>query len=472
MGVCGDGVVEGGEECDNGPNNNDLLQGACRSDCTAAGCGDAVVDYVLGEECDDGNAMAGDGCSDSCGVEVGNACGDGKVIPAEGEECDDGNKTPGDGCSATCQFEVLGAMCGDGGIDMGEVCDDGGLINGDACNPTCNLKNTTKHFLGQVGQPGFQDGAGMSARIGGAGTLAVDNTYLYLADSMNRRVRRITIANATIQTIAGSGQMGDVDNMNGLMAQLGGIEAITTDGNRLWITSNRKIKEIALSGQFPVKTVAGSGAMGLADGVGPAAQFDDPRGLTYYAGFVYLLDANGAVLRRFDPATNEVLTLAGQPYQTGNVDGVGNAARFTSPRYMASDNSGVLYIADTNGFHIRTYNIGANYVGTFAGTGMAGYVDGVGTNAAIHRPRGMTSDGTSIYFTEFNQHTIRQGILATQDVSTNVGQHCNGMMCNGGYTEGVGTASRWSGPFSVVYHSPSDSLFVVDSGNAVIRRIQ
>jgi hypothetical protein len=157
----------------------------------------------------------------------------------------------------------------------------------------------------------------------------------------------------------------------------------------------------------------------------------------------------------------------------GTTDGVGMNAQFVSPRYMTSDNSGVLYIADTNGFHIRTFNTVTNYVGTFAGNGMAGYADGVGAMASIHRPRGMASDGTSIYFTEFNQHTVRQGVLATQSVTTNIGQHCNGQMnCMGGYTEGVGTAARLNGPFGLNYHFPSKSLFVLDSTNRVIRRIQ
>ena len=147
-------------------------------------------------------------------------------------------------------------------------------------------------------------------------------------------------------------------------------------------------------------------------------------------------------------------------------------ARFISPRYMASDNSGLLFIADTNGYHIRSYNTFDGYVGTFAGNGSQGYVDGVGNNAAIHRPRGMTSDGTSVYWTEFNQHTVRQGIIASQSVSTNVGQHCNGNNCNGGYTEGIGTASRFNGPFALAFHYATNSMFVLDAGNNVIRRIQ
>src|SRR5688572_27616675 len=62
-------------------------------------CGNGVVED--GEQCDDGNRNDGDGCGASCSLEAGGACGDG--VSGPGEECDDGNTTAGDGCSDTCQ---------------------------------------------------------------------------------------------------------------------------------------------------------------------------------------------------------------------------------------------------------------------------------------------------------------------------------------------------------------------------------
>ncbi|HEY8378382.1 MAG TPA: hypothetical protein VIK91_17920 [Nannocystis sp.] len=475
-GTCGDGVLDCDEACDDGPANSDILQGACRTDCSLAGCGDSVVDYVLGEQCDDGNQAAGDGCDDACQVEAALSCGDGALDLDQGEACDDGNQADGDGCSAACQLELVGQQCGDGAMDGLEVCDDGNLDNGDACNPTCNLTNTTELFVGAPGQIGLQDGVGMNARISGTGALTADLTHLYLADAQNNCIRKIDVMTAQVETIAGSinGTAGYVDSPDGLMARFAGLESITTDGKTLWVADgmNKRIRAVSLTPPYAVTTVAGNGMAGLQDGIGDAATFEDNRGLTYYAGHVYLVDAVGAVLRRLDPATGEVVTLAGQPYTAGTVDGVGMSAQFVSPRYMTSDNSGMLYIADTNGYHIRSYNTVTGYVGTFAGNGVQGYADGVGTSASIHRPRGMTSDGTSIYFAEFNQHTIRQGILATGEVSTNAGQHCGGMNCMGGYVEGVGTAARFNGPFSLTFHFPSNSLFILDGANRVIRRLR
>ena len=122
--VCGDSIVQTGEECDDGNTaNND----GCSSSCKNEVCGDGITQ--TGEECDDGNTANNDGCSSACKTE---SCGDGTV--QTGEECDDGNTTDGDGCSATCTVEP---SCGDGNVDAGEECDDGNTANNDGCSSSC-----------------------------------------------------------------------------------------------------------------------------------------------------------------------------------------------------------------------------------------------------------------------------------------------------------------------------------------------
>jgi cysteine-rich repeat protein len=103
--ICGDGIVSGecGEECDDGTGNDDALPNACRTDCRAAHCSDGVVDD--GEACDDGNPASCDGCSDHCVAEPGLACGDGIPEVLCGEQCDDANDVVGDGCSGPCRLE-------------------------------------------------------------------------------------------------------------------------------------------------------------------------------------------------------------------------------------------------------------------------------------------------------------------------------------------------------------------------------
>jgi cysteine-rich repeat protein len=90
-------------------------------------CGNGVLDP--GEQCDDGNRDDTDGCTTACTV-----CGDGIVSP--GEECDDGNLVNGDGCDANCTF----TSCGNGIVTAGEQCDDGNHVAGDCCSPACTLE--------------------------------------------------------------------------------------------------------------------------------------------------------------------------------------------------------------------------------------------------------------------------------------------------------------------------------------------
>jgi len=119
-----------------------------------ASCGDKLVIKDLAEECDDGNILAGDGCSDTCKVEAGfycggtpsicvSRCGDGVITPKE--KCDDNNVESGDGCSASCKTEFgytctatpsfcePTPYCGDGVKASTEQCDDANSDRGDGC---------------------------------------------------------------------------------------------------------------------------------------------------------------------------------------------------------------------------------------------------------------------------------------------------------------------------------------------------
>lgn len=98
--VCGNGIVEANEECDDG-NNTD--GDGCNANCQREYCGDGIIQSGLGEECD-GSAPEHYTC-ESCKLIYHPYCGDGNVD--QGEECDDGNNQNGDGCSATCQRECF-----------------------------------------------------------------------------------------------------------------------------------------------------------------------------------------------------------------------------------------------------------------------------------------------------------------------------------------------------------------------------
>jgi cysteine-rich repeat protein len=129
---CGDGVQDDGEECDYGEANSDTEPDMCRTDCRLPYCGDAVEDNL--EECDHGQENSDtvpNTCREDC---TSYHCGDG-VIDI-GEQCDDGaenDDTVPDACRTDCQE----AHCGDSVLDSGEQCDDGNLDEGDGCSSTC-----------------------------------------------------------------------------------------------------------------------------------------------------------------------------------------------------------------------------------------------------------------------------------------------------------------------------------------------
>ncbi len=126
---CGDGAVDQqiGEVCDDGNIvNGDGCSSTCMSDET---CGNQILD--VGESCEDGNTVDGDGCSSSC---VSEYCGNDQ--PDLNEVCDDGNTVDGDGCSATCASDET---CGNRVLDAGEACDDGNAVDGDGCSRLCTF---------------------------------------------------------------------------------------------------------------------------------------------------------------------------------------------------------------------------------------------------------------------------------------------------------------------------------------------
>jgi cysteine-rich repeat protein len=137
---CGNKVVQSGEECDDG---NLMAGDGCDHECQLEGevaptCGNAVREG--NEQCDDGNAQDNDGCNANCErvvapLPVAAQCGNATV--ETGEQCDDGNRAVGDGCDANCQVEQQAPVCGNGVREGSEECDDGNTNTGDGCDARC-----------------------------------------------------------------------------------------------------------------------------------------------------------------------------------------------------------------------------------------------------------------------------------------------------------------------------------------------
>jgi cysteine-rich repeat protein len=144
--VCGNGIVEPGETCDDG---HTTACGPCNATCTGPGsgsvCGDGTVCPDT-EACDDGHKTACGACNATCtAAGTGSVCGDG-VVCADTETCDDGHQTDCGPCNATCTGPGTGSVCGDGSLCPDtEACDDGDTLVCGTCNATCTGAGITSN---------------------------------------------------------------------------------------------------------------------------------------------------------------------------------------------------------------------------------------------------------------------------------------------------------------------------------------
>src|SRR5207302_2050522 len=140
------------------------------------------------------------------------------------------------------------------------------------------------------------------------------------------------------------------------------------------------------------ETVAG-GTYGIADGVGAAAQFQEPAALALDgAGHLFVADPSAGTVRQIVLATGAVTTPYGEAGKMETHDGIGALAHFSGPAGLAYD-GGSLYVSDRMDHVIRQINLTTGYVALFAGTaGKPGNDDGLGV-ATFFRPGDLIADG-------------------------------------------------------------------------------
>ncbi|CAN0588930.1 unnamed protein product, partial [Ectocarpus sp. 12 AP-2014] len=130
------------------------------------------------------------------------------------------------------------------------------------------------------------------------------------------------------------------------------ITTSDADGDNVTVSAPTLPSWLSVSNEATVSTLAGSGIENFADGMGNAAEFNKPQGVAVdAAGNVYVSDSQNHRIRKITPA-GEVTTLAGNS-TNGSADGTGTAAQFTSPRGVAVDAAGNVYVADTFNHLIR-----------------------------------------------------------------------------------------------------------------------
>lgn len=224
----------------------------------------------------------------------------------------------------------------------------------------------------------------------------------------------------------------------------------------------------------PISLVAGLlGGAGVLDETGTAAQFNSPASVTVGSdGTIYVADSFNHTIRKVTPA-GVVATFVGKPGVSGYVNGAGILAQFNSPRGIAIDAAGNLYVADRYNHLIRKVTPGGT-VSKFAGIQTAGGTDGAGdTVAQFNQPMGVTIDLTvgaegTLYVADYGGHKIRSIDIFTQVVATVAGTGVSGSTDNAN-----GTSAQFNTPADVRFGTVGANkfLYVADSLNSVIRRI-
>lgn len=311
-------------------------------------------------------------------------------------------------------------------------------------------------FAGAIGSSGTTDATGNAARFTAPNQLVTDGSYLYVVESAGN-VRRIDIATRQVTTIG----------------NIGGSDGIATDGTNLYATnkSDCTVRKMRLS-DFATSLVAGSAfACSFADapaGPGSAARFYGPSGITTDGTYLYVADYTNNRIRRIEPFTGVTITIAGTG-TAGLLDTAGSSAQLNQPDGVTYY-SGKLYVADMLNYRVRTVdlNSGNFTMATLSGSTW-GNTDGAAGTAQFKKPHQIAIDGSYGYVTDEDTHSIRRVDLQTGYTTTLSGWETR-------TTSVVGTGGGLAGTaaFRDLYGITSDgkNLFVTDSLDQVVRRIE
>ncbi|MCI0539286.1 MAG: hypothetical protein L0Z50_29110, partial [Verrucomicrobiales bacterium] len=342
--------------------------------------------------------------------------------------------------------------------------------------------------------------------------VAVDSTGdIYVADTLNHTIRKLTPTGSVTMVAGLAESIGSADGA-GDGARFNHPHGLAVDGaGNLYVadTVNHLVRKVTPAGV--VTTLAGmAGSTGSADGTGNAAQFNQPSGVAVDSmGNLYVADTFNHTIRKVTPE-GVVTTLAGLSDSIDSADGNGSAVRFHYPSSVTVDKVGNLYVADTGNQTIRKVILAGDvtFVTTFAGlAGSVGITDGTGGSARFWNPYGVTVDsGGNVYVADLGSNTLRKitpaGVvttlagLAIEDTSCAAFQRPSGVAVDGagiiyvldvcnrirsvtptgmartlagqprlGNADGTGTAAQFNSPRSIVLDS-AGNFYVADMFNS------
>lgn len=301
--------------------------------------------------------------------------------------------------------------------------------------------------------------------------IAVDSQgNIFLSDSGNNRIRKITSGNA-VSTVVGDGtEAYKGDGGSATAAQLAQPLGIAVDkSGNLYIADrgNNRIRKVTGSN---IATVAGNGLTNYGgDGInGLGAQLNAPFAVAIDAdGNVYTADSGNNRIRRVS-RDGVVSTFAGNGTNGfGGDGGAATAAQLSFPTGVAVDAGGNVFIADQGNNRIR--RVGRDgIISTVAGSGAGGFSGdgGAATSAALNFPYGVAVDGTgNLYIADLYNNRVR--MVGTNGVITTVaGLSGSGYEGDGG----PASAARLRFPTGVAV-GPDGTLYIADYGNHAVRAV-
>src|SRR5262249_43565373 len=304
-----------------------------------------------------------------------------------------------------------------------------------------------------------------SALLSALESVATDGEgNFYIADTVNHRIRKVD-PRGVISTLAGNGVSGfSGDGAPATSAQLSAPRSVTIDrAGNLYIadSGNNRVRKITAAGV--ISTIAGNGNNGFGGDGGPAtsAQLSVWGVAADSAGNLYLSDRNNHLIRKVSPG-GVISRVAGTGFFGFSGDGgPATAAQLNNPQGMAIDGAGNLFIAD--GYNHRVRKIGADgIIRTVAGTGSQGDGGdgGPATNSQLRYPQGVAvdSDG-ALYIADTSNGRLRK-VSANGTISTFAG--------GGGdaFGDGLRQISIWN-----VATDGAGNVYIADANNNRVRKI-
>ncbi|MGW4071985.1 NHL domain-containing thioredoxin family protein [Streptomyces asiaticus] len=234
-------------------------------------------------------------------------------------------------------------------------------------------------------------------------------------------------------------------------------------------TTRHQLVELAADGESVVRRI-GAGERGLTDGTSERARFSEPQGLAPLPdGTVAVADTVNHALRRFDPATGEVTTLAGtgrQWWQGSPTEGPAREVDLSSPWDVAwfADR---LWIAMAGVHQLWTYDPEAGTVRAAAGTTNEGLVDGPAEEAWFAQPSGLAAAGDRLWIADSETSAVRyverdgKGFTVRTAVGTG--------LFDFGHRDGAADQALLQHPLGVTA-LPDGSVAISDTYNHALRR--